>query len=69
MLIEIEQRHHTDPIRNVIDDCLKIGYAGFFIAGRQLQPIDAFDASMHQDEQAIKGNRAAYINNFIFKPA
>lgn len=69
MLIEIEQRHHANPISNVIDECLQLGYAGFFIADGKLHSISLFRPEIHQSVSSITDKSATYINNFIFKPA
>jgi len=68
MLIEIEQRHHAGPISEVIHTCIQLGYAGYFVAGKQLQPIESFEPQIHQSSLAANGDLAAYINNFIFIP-
>jgi FkbM family methyltransferase len=68
MLIEIEQRHHIELISDVFSDCLEMGYAGYFVANGELQPISEFDPAIHQSQSFIQNQRASYINNFFFKP-
>ncbi|MGI9626995.1 MAG: FkbM family methyltransferase, partial [Longimicrobiales bacterium] len=68
LLIEIEQRHHADPIRRVFGEAEAHGYQGCFfdLARCRFQRLDSFDASTMQRYQDLK--TAGYVNNFIFLP-
>jgi len=71
LFVEIEQRHHREPIAAVFDEIARLGYEGAFLdsTGR-LRSLSAFDVERHQLEPALrpKGSRP-YINNFFFSPS
>ncbi|GAA4322596.1 FkbM family methyltransferase [Flaviaesturariibacter amylovorans] len=70
LLIEIEERHvgpeRMGAIFGLLRDC---GYAGYFFAGGRKLPLSEFRAAVHQSLQSLKGDGAAYINNFVFEPS
>ncbi len=66
LLIEIEQRHHSKPLDEVFGKVLAFGYQGFFLAAKELRPLDQFDADRHQSMKHFVTRREAYINNFLF---
>ena len=75
MLIEIEERHKPDSIRDVSEFLGGLGYEGYFILNRNLVSMKYFDKSKHQDSRNIGGWRTnwkrsgVYVNNFFFVPA
>lgn len=70
LLVEIEQRHQTAPIRGVFDLIAGLGYTGRFVhPQRGMLRIDEFDAGTHQAPRNADTAGAFYINNFIFTPA
>lgn len=50
MQIEIEQRHHNQPIDKIFQYILKFNYSGFFIRDYKLVSIDEFDTIKCQTE-------------------
>jgi len=64
LLIEIEQRHISIPISQILEFILSLGYKGFFISNRKLMYLTRFNLQKHQ---SIESN-SPYINNFIFLP-
>jgi FkbM family methyltransferase len=72
MLIEIEQRHHKDPIDEVIDDIEVHGYSAWAVGSDGLLPRHEFDVDRDQTRH-VDGfqNRmpAGYISDFLFLPA
>lgn len=70
LFVEIEQRHHREPITQVFDRIAWLGYHGAFLDGEgQLRPLAAFDVERCQLEAARRPDaRQLYINNFFFSP-
>ena len=74
MLIEIEERHKPNSVRNVHDFLRGFGYEGYFILNRQVMPVHQFDVLKHQNTQNIGGwetnwrRFGVYVNNFFFVP-
>jgi hypothetical protein len=64
--VEIEQRHHRDPIAGIFGWIVEQGYSGFFFdsAQRRLRPLDEFRVGSHQILAAI--GTPKYVNNFVF---
>jgi FkbM family methyltransferase len=71
LFVEIEQRHHREPITQVFDQIAWLGYDGAFLDGSgRLRPLSAFDVERCQHEAALRPNREQpYINNFFFSPS
>jgi FkbM family methyltransferase len=70
MMIEVEQRHHDDPIDRVFATIAALGYAGsFLLPGRGLVPLAEFRVEVHQQETALGDHHGLYVNNFFFRPA
>jgi FkbM family methyltransferase len=75
LLIEIEDRHRKNAIRDVIDFLTDLDYSGFFLLNDRLRPLNEFDRELHQDSRNIGGwkshweRKGIYINNFIFVPS
>ena len=68
LFIEIEQRHHPEPIAEVFGQIASFGYDGAFLdALGRLRPLSAFDVERCQLEPALGRDRGQpYINNFFF---
>ncbi len=70
LLIEVENRHRQDAVNTVIHYLSDLGYQAYFLLGRHLKPISAFDPTTHQDPESIDfcdvrpGH--VYVNNFVF---
>ncbi len=68
IVIEIEERHRHQAVRSVREHLEAIGYTGYFLDGKFLNPIEQFDGTRDQAAasltQSVKVGR--YINNFIF---
>src|SRR4029077_20254908 len=71
LFVEIEQRHHREPVAEVFGQIASYGYGGAFMDGTgQLRPLSAFDVEQCQLEAARKTGRGhPYINNFFFSPS
>lgn len=66
LLIEIEQRHSGNPIREVFQRITALGYDGFFLESHKLRALRHFELDKHQASKDFGGQRGAYINNFLF---
>jgi FkbM family methyltransferase len=66
LMIEIEERHAPGSLGRVSILLSDIGYAGFFLDGKRLVPIEQFDPRRHQVRQ--NGQIGIYINNLLFFP-
>jgi FkbM family methyltransferase len=72
LMIEIEQKHHTDKdIAEIFAKILALGYEGFFVLDGELHSLNEFSKEKHQDTKNYEGLSSlgkTYICNFIFKP-
>lgn len=70
LLVEVEQRHHREPIAEVFREILAFGYAAAFLDGSgRFRGLSAFDVERDQVEAAcLADRRQPYINNFFFSP-
>jgi hypothetical protein len=74
LLIEIEDRHKPRALKEVCELLGEIGYEGYFICKNQLNSVNCFDPTTHQNPKNIGGWKSGwkrsgvYINNFIFAP-
>jgi FkbM family methyltransferase len=70
LFVEIEQRHHREPIAAVFDEITSFGYDGAFLDdAARLRPLSAFDVERCQLAAAHRPERGQpYINNFFFSP-
>ena len=66
ILVEIEQRHCADPINDVFERILLLGYLGYYLEGGRLKPIGSFDVRRHQAAGQLGQKDGSYINNFLF---
>ena len=71
LFVEIEQRHHREPITEVFDHIACLGYDGAFLDGSgRLRPLSEFDVERCQLEATFRPDREQpYINNFFFSPS
>lgn len=66
LLVEIEQRHNTQPIQKIFEKVLSFGYRGFFVGTGGLVSLDKFDVDQYQSMQVFESEDGVYINNFLF---
>lgn len=64
-IIEIEERHNTGSIANVINFMHSLEYQVFFYKDFKLNDINLFDAKVDQNILNLN-DKKKYINNFIF---
>lgn len=69
ILIEIEQRHHKEPIVTIFNQVVDYGYQGYVFNLERLSFIDlqSFSTVDHQQTSFIKTQK--YLNNFLFVPS
>ena len=67
LLVEIEQRHTSNSIKDTFRFIEGLGYRGLFLWENQFHPIHKFDTQMHQG-QSLDPQSRDYINNFLFVP-
>jgi FkbM family methyltransferase len=72
LLIESEERHRQNAVRELSEHLKALGYAGLYRSNGSVFVIDCFDPVVHQNEKNIGGWRSGwerkglYINNFVF---
>ncbi|WP_230772517.1 FkbM family methyltransferase [Sphingomonas sp. Leaf4] len=66
LLIEIEQRHRSDPIATTFARIAGLGHDGYFLMGGVLLPVAQFNPAIHQRADTL--GRSGYYNNFLFLP-
>ena len=68
MMVEMEQRHHSEPLQKLISEIENWGYETFFLKREtfQLEKLDEKVISEYTDGKV--GTKQAYINNMIFVP-
>lgn len=66
LLVEIEQRHHTEPIADLFHWIQQQGYLGAFfdIRAMALRSLSQFSVDVHQRLSNLGGPN--YVNNFFF---
>jgi FkbM family methyltransferase len=74
MAIEIEQRHRRNPVTDLIQRIVGVGYDCFFLDDDGTHPIAEFDIQRHQldyltEEFVAHAMPRGYVNNFLFLPA
>ncbi len=68
MIVEIEQRHHKEPVWNFISEVQRWGYTANFLNKKNLKPEPlSQDFFEKQNRENVK-NYDSYINNIIFIP-
>ncbi|HUZ74226.1 MAG TPA: FkbM family methyltransferase [Stellaceae bacterium] len=76
LLVEMEERFAPGVIRREHERLRRIGYRGFYIHRRALNPIADFDPQLLQRAEDIDGFTGSvprmmldgYVNNFVFLP-
>ncbi|RAN39216.1 FkbM family methyltransferase [Hyphomonas sp. GM-8P] len=66
MVVEIEQRHVSQPVSEIFREIESYGYSGFFFDKGTLKNVDAFDVDAHQTCFLDDVYQRGYVNNFIF---
>ena len=66
LLIEIEQRHSSNPISEMFDRIQSFGYHGYFLMNGNLTTLDDFDVGKDQSVENLGSQQSNYINNFLF---
>jgi len=64
IIIEIEQRHHSFPIQQIIEDVLKLNYKCYYFNSSNIQLLPVENAEQLQNMEHFKTLK--YINNFVF---
>jgi FkbM family methyltransferase len=66
LLVEIEQRHHTEPIEGIFSMIEELGYEAFFfdVPTSSLRSIESFSTEIHQQRENL--GSINYVNNFFF---
>ena len=68
MMVEMEQRHHSQPLHQLISEIENWGYETFFL-DRKTFDLEKLDEKMISENTDGKvGTKQAYINNMIFIP-
>lgn len=65
LIIEIEERHTKEPLRETLSNVTSLGYRMVFLSSAGLKDGAAYDPT---DQGATKSLRGATLNNFIFLP-
>ncbi|HEY4304171.1 MAG TPA: FkbM family methyltransferase [Gemmatimonadaceae bacterium] len=61
MMIEIEQRHHSEPIASVFEDIVRRGYHAECLVDGVLAPVSG-------DSDSLAQLNARGVHNFLFRP-
>lgn len=73
-IIEIEDRHKANAVKDATSFLAGFGYQGFFVLNGKITPLSEFNITIHQDPANIGDSTndyqrtGVYINNFIFIP-
>jgi FkbM family methyltransferase len=65
LMVEIEERHKFNSIKNVSEYLGSLSYSGFFLQNDHLVSLNNFSVYEHQDINKLN-LKGEYINNFIF---
>ena len=70
LMVEIEERHNEGAVGRVSSFLERLGYAGYFVDGQEMKPIQDFCSERDQPIRnvAASGKLGRYVNNFIFLP-
>jgi len=68
ILVEIEQRHHQQPISRLFNWFGEHGYSGYFLQNQKWVSIDYFNVDQHQMPYLNNVSHSLYVNNFLFMP-
>jgi len=69
--VETEERHKAGSVQAVFAFFKAANYAGIFVYGKDVLPVEQFTLAMQDVEVSKKYERpdGVYANNFIFFPA
>ncbi len=68
LMIEIEQRHHQEPVWNFIRETEQLGYTAHYLNRKTLQPERLTEEFYRKQLSDNVKNYQQYINNIIFLP-
>lgn len=66
LIIELEERHKPNTIKNVNKLLSDLDYHGFFFLNNRLHPIKIFDKDKYQNSKKENQKNHVYVNNFVF---
>lgn len=69
VFVEVEQRHHAEPIDTVFSFLQGLGYVGYFLLDGRWRTLAEFDVTRHQTAAVHDVKSAFYVSNFVFVPA
>lgn len=68
LMVEMEQRHHSFPVWNIIEDVCTVGYTAHYFDRSTMELTPLTRAFLEAQDAVNVKNHAAYINNIIFLP-
>lgn len=71
VMVEAEERHKANAVKNVQEFFENLGYQGFYAIDNTVMPLDSFDDALQNPEELsrpVSFREMRYINNFIFLP-
>ncbi len=68
LMVEMEQRHHQEPVWNLISSVAAWGYTPKYLERSSFALRDLTETLVSSQNQEHVKNRAEYINNIIFIP-
>jgi FkbM family methyltransferase len=68
LLIEIEARHHSTPIAEVLSMIERMGYSGYFLCDRMWTPAAKLGERLAARPRLRDPNTRDYVANFLFWP-
>lgn len=69
LMVEIEQRHHTFPVWNIVSEVADWGYSAHYLNRNTLKPEVLTQELLESQDAANVKVYGSYINNIIFYPA
>lgn len=66
LMVEIEQRHHTEPVWNIISEVKNWHYEAYFLNRNTMQPEKLTQEFLEQQNAEYVKKYGSYINNIIF---
>lgn len=67
LMVEMEQRHHQEPLQQLISEIENWGYETYFL-NRKTFELEKLSESSISESQNFIDNKETYINNMIFIP-
>ncbi|WP_417430620.1 FkbM family methyltransferase [Halpernia sp.] len=68
LLVEMEQRHHTENLKNLVEEIENWGFKAHFLNRKSFQLEVISDEIFTIQNSLIIEDKISYINNFIFLP-